>query len=94
MAHVLVRQKVEDFAQWKRAFDVDAIVREDGGSQGGYVFQRTDDPHEVFILLAWDTMDHLRQFIQSSELKERMHRAGVVGSPDVYLLSLVDSPSI
>lgn len=94
MAHILVRQNVEDYTKWKEAFDVDADVRKAGGSQGGQVFQSANDPNEVFILLAWDTMENLRQFAQSDELKERMQRAGVTGPPDISFINLVDSPSV
>jgi heme-degrading monooxygenase HmoA len=93
MAHLLVRQKVEDYATWKAAFDTDAGIRASGGSQGGHIFQNTNDPHEVVILLAWDTMDNLRQFAQADDLQQRMQRAGVVGPPAIVFLDLVDSPS-
>ncbi len=39
MAHILVRQNVEDYTKWKEAFDGDVGFREAGGSQGGYVLQ-------------------------------------------------------
>ncbi len=93
MAHILVRQNVDDYAKWKEAFDGDVGFREPNGSQGGYIFQNAIDPNEVFVLLEWDTMDNLQQFIQSDELKERMQRAGATDSPDIYFLNLVESPS-
>ena len=92
MAHILVRQNVEDYAKWKEAFDGDAGFREPN-SRGGYIFQNASDPNEVFVLLEWDTMDNLQQFAQSDELKERIQRAGVTGPPDIYFLNLVESPS-
>ena len=94
MPHILVRQKVEDYAKWKEAFDGDAGVRQAGGSRGGHVFQSAADPNEVFILLEWDTMDNLKQFAQSDELKERMQQAGVIGPPDINFIDLTDSPSV
>lgn len=64
MAYILVRQKVADFATWKAAFDEDAAVRAPNGSKGGSVFQSASDPNEVFVLLEWDTMGNLQQFVQ------------------------------
>jgi heme-degrading monooxygenase HmoA len=93
MAHVLVRQNVEDYSKWKEAFDEDAGVRQPGGSKGGHVFQSANDPNEVFVLLEWDSMEKIQQFAQSDELKERMQQAGVTGPPDIYFINLVDSPS-
>ena len=94
MAHILVRQHVEDYAKWKEAFDGDAGVREPAGCQGGHVFQSANDRNEVFVLLGWDTMENLQQFAQSDELKDRMQRAGVTGLPDIYFINLADSPSV
>ncbi len=93
MAHILVRQNVEDYTKWKEAFDGDVGFREPNGSRGGYVFQNASDPNEVLVLLEWDTMDNLQQFAQSDELKERMQKAGATGPPDIYFLNLADSPS-
>jgi heme-degrading monooxygenase HmoA len=93
MAHLLVRQSVEDYTKWKEVFDGDVSFRESSGSRGGHVFQSASDPNEVFVLMEWDTMDNLQQFAQSDHLKERMQSAGVTGPPDIYFLDLADSPS-
>ena len=45
MSYILVRQKVEDYAKWKDAFDRGAEDhRRAAGSKGGYVFRDADDP--------------------------------------------------
>lgn len=93
MAYVLVRQKVERFEAWKELFDTDAEVRAPGGSKGGHVFQNALDPNEVFVLLNWDSLGSLQEFLESDALKVRMQRAGVIGAPEVHLLELADSPS-
>ncbi len=87
MAHLLVHQNVEDYAHWKEAFAGDAGVRRAGGSTGWQVFQSANDPNEVLILLEWDTMEKLRQFAQSDELRVRMEKAGMVGPPNIYFLN-------
>ena len=93
MAHILVRSNVEDYAKWKAAFDGDIGFRGSLGSLGGHVLQDASDPNHVVVLLEWDTMENLQQFVQSDELKEKMQEAGVTGAPDVYLLNLADTPS-
>ena len=93
MAHLLVKQNLEDYAKWKELFDGDSGIREASGSKGGQVFQNASDPNEVFVLMEWDSMENLQQFAQSDELKERMQRAGVTGPPTVYFINLTDNPS-
>lgn len=94
MAHLLVRQRVEDFEPWKAAFDADSAFRGPAGSLGGHVFQSADNPNEVFVLMAWDTMENLQQFAQSEKLKARMQQAGVTGPPEIHFLYLADNPSV
>jgi heme-degrading monooxygenase HmoA len=93
MAHILVKQNLEDYAKWKELFDGDSSIREASGSKGGQVFQNASDPNEVFVLLEWDSMENLQKFAQSDELKERMQRSGVTGPPAIYFINLTDSPS-
>jgi len=86
MAHILVRQNVEDYGKWKPAFDAHQSFRSENGSKGGKVFQSANDPNEVFVLLEWENIESLRKFSQSEGLKEAMKEAGVVGMPNVYIL--------
>ena len=39
MAHLLVKQNLEDYAKWKELFDEVSGIREASGSKGGQVFQ-------------------------------------------------------
>ena len=87
MAYILVRHKVQDFADWKPGFDAHATARGASGSKGGLVFRNADDPNEVVILLEWDDLEKARQFAQSDELREKMQEVGVVDQPDVYFLN-------
>jgi heme-degrading monooxygenase HmoA len=93
MAHLLVKQNLEDYAKWKELFDGDSGIREASGSKGAQVFQNVSDPNEVFVIIEWDSMENLQQFAQSDELKERMQRAGHTGPPAVYFVNLTDSTS-
>ncbi len=94
MVYVLVRHKVEDYAKWKPAFDEDADARKAAGSKGGYVFRNIDDPTENVILIEMEDLEKLRPYMQSDELREAMQKSGVIDKPDVYILDLVDRPSV
>ena len=86
MAHILVRQNVEDFAKWQSVFNEHSSMRAGGGSKGGQLFQSADDPNEVFVLLEWDELNNARQFAASDDLRQAMERAGVTGPPDIHFL--------
>lgn len=86
MAHIIIRHRVMDFPEWKRAFDRHDKVRRQAGQTSCQVFYEQEDENHVFILLGWDDMDRAREFIASSDLAEEMRRAGVAEAPDVYFL--------
>ena len=86
MTHVLVRHKVADFTRWKEAFDSHLSVRKRAGETGFRLFQSADDPHELFVLLDWESSDEARKFMTSTELREAMQRAGVQGVPEIHYL--------
>jgi heme-degrading monooxygenase HmoA len=86
MAYILVQQSVEDYEKWKALFDGDGPIRQAGGSKGGIVLRNADDPNHITVLLEWDSLENARAFVSSDELRERMQRAGVTSSPDVYFL--------
>ena len=93
MAHILVHEKVKDFASWKATFDSNAEMRSNAGSTGGLVLQSADDPNEVVILLEWEDLDRAREFAASAGLKEAMERAGVVGDAHIHVLEQAAEPS-
>ena len=93
MPYILVRHKVEDYAQWKAEFDRHAAARREHGCQGGQIFRSADDPNEVVVLLEWEIMEKGRRFTQSESLIKAMWEAGVAEEPDVYFLNEEDRPS-
>jgi heme-degrading monooxygenase HmoA len=86
MIHTMIRQNVKDFDAWKIVFDEHGSERKLSGSKGGHVFRALDDPNNVFVLLEFDDLKKLKEFMSSDSLKEAMKKAGVVGKPDIYLM--------
>jgi heme-degrading monooxygenase HmoA len=86
MTYLLVRHKVEDFAQWKAVFDEHGAARKAGGSQGAQVLRNVNDPSEQVIITEWPDLDHARNFAGSPDLRQAMQRAGVIGMPDIIFL--------
>ena len=94
MPSLLIRHHVADYPAWKAVFDEHEPTRRANGSQGGWLFRDTANPHEVLVLLAWDDLERARLFVDSDDLREAMIRAGVVGQPDIWFLEDVESLTI
>ncbi len=86
MAHLLVRNTVEDYDKWKLSFDKHSAMRKTAGSTGGRLFHSADNPNDVLVLLEWDDVKKAREFAGSAQLREAMEEAGVVGQPEVRFL--------
>jgi len=89
MPYLLVRNKVEDYEQWKPVFDHGA-TRKRSGSKGGWILRNADDPNELVILLQWDSLENAQRFANADDLRDAMQRAGVTDQPDVYFLEEVE----
>lgn len=83
MAISIVRHRVNDYAQWREAFDAFAPIREAGGERSAIVVQEESDPNDVTVIETWPSLEMAKRFIGSSELRSAMDHAGVVGAPVV-----------
>ncbi|MBN2011409.1 hypothetical protein JW960_18905 [candidate division KSB1 bacterium] len=85
MSYVLIRQKVQNYAKWKNAFDESAEKnRRPYGSQGGYIFRDADDPDTVSVLLKWNSAENMQRFLdnmKTDEMQQLLKAAGVLGPP-------------
>lgn len=86
MVHVLVRHKVADYGRWKEVFDSHLNARKRAGEIGCRLFHNADDPHDIVLLLDWESVEEARRFMASAELRDAMQRAGVQGTPDIQFL--------
>lgn len=94
MPYLLVRHRVADYEEWKRAFDGVDEVRREAGSRGGTVFQGTDDPDEVVVLLEWDGEEQAGEFARSKELWRAMGRDAAPDEAVASVLEEADDPAV
>jgi len=92
MVHVVVRHKVADYPKWKQAFDAYLNQRMAAGENGIRVFQSIEDPRDVTLVLDWESLEKAQRFMTSSDLRQTMQSAGVVGDVDVRYV--VDAASV
>jgi heme-degrading monooxygenase HmoA len=87
VAYVLIEHRVGDFETFKKVYLDDAGRRERLGSQGGTVFRVADDQDNVIVLIAWDTIEHARDFAGSLELEQALEwSTSDVSTPRVTVL--------
>jgi quinol monooxygenase YgiN len=82
-AGAIVVHDVADYATWKQVFDQHDAIRKEGGIIGYAVNRRADKPNTVVVYLQAKSLDALKAFASSEDLKATMQRAGVVGAPHV-----------
>ena len=87
MAHVLIRHKVNNYDAWKSAFDEFIDTRRAGGEKSWQIFRLEEDPNNLVLLFEWGSFDTARAFLDSSDLKSTMEKAGVAEAPDIKFLN-------
>lgn len=89
MATLFGRHDVADFARWKAAYDgFDALRRSMSVLSHG-VYQAIDKPNDVTVYHEFPSVEAALAFAGSAELKEAMQRAGVVGTPAIWITNRV-----
>jgi heme-degrading monooxygenase HmoA len=90
MIYLIIRHKVEDFSKWKPKYDAHGAVRKRSGCRSEQLLRASGDPNDLVILFEWDSIENARSFVNSSDLRESMRAAGVIGTPDFQYLEQVE----
>ncbi len=85
MPYIFAKHKVQDYAKWKSAFDGAINMRQAGGEQSYQIFHLWDDANDLVLFFEWDNLDNAKQYFQSTELREAMQQAGVIGQPEIHI---------
>jgi hypothetical protein len=81
VAGVVVTADVEDYASWKKGYDGGAQLRKNLGVIGHAVNRVVGRPNTVVVLHQGETVQALRDFIGSADVKAAMKGSGVQGVP-------------
>lgn len=93
MPYTIVRQRVQDFPRWRRAFDENAEAREEHGSKGGHLFRNPADRADIVLFLAWEDLERAREYLASETVVEERERGRVEAAPEVLYLEELGRPS-
>ncbi len=88
LAGIIVTHPVEDYDKWRAAYDDFDAYRKDNGIVGHAVNQELGKPNQVIVYHQANDIETLRKFVDSTELKETMEKAGVAGPPDIQFVQV------
>ena len=89
MTYMLGRNRLVDFARWKRVFDSHAAAHRAAGLNLVQLWRSLDDPSNVFFLFEVKSIEKARAFIQAPEAAEAGKVAGVVEG-EMHFLEEID----
>ena len=85
MAKVIVQHHVADYDTWLAVFLEHGEVRRSHGATGHSVSRGADDPNAIVIVNDFATLAGARGFATDPSLPGVMARAGVDGTPQVWI---------
>ena len=78
MLHMIVRNRVADFSEWKRIFYSHAEAHREAGLRLIHLWQSIEDENNVYFLFEVADIEKTRAFITAPEGTEAGKIAGVV----------------
>ena len=85
MATLFVRHTVADYKSRRRVFDEFQPTERELGIKSAAVYQASDNPNDVTVTHHFDAADAARKFSEADGLKKAMQKAGVSGSPTIWI---------
>jgi hypothetical protein len=89
MTTVIVTHEVKNYSDWKKVYDEDEENRSKSGMKITGLYQSVDNPNMVTVVGEAPSAEAVNQFMSNPELRATMERGGVLGMPDVKVLSKV-----
>jgi len=87
MVTVIISHECKNYSDWRKVFDADEVNRSKAGFKNTGVFHSVDNPNKITIIGEAPSVEAINGFMANPALKEAMERGGVIGMPDVKLLS-------
>jgi hypothetical protein len=80
MNYMLCRNRVRNFAQWKRVFDGHADAHRKAGLKLVHLWQDEDMPSQVFFLFEIEDIARARAFVTGPDAPESARESGLIES--------------
>jgi quinol monooxygenase YgiN len=80
-----VHHEVNDYAAWRKAYNDFDATRRKMGVTAQAVYRSIDNPNDVTVTHDFRSAEKAKAFTASAELKAAMEKAGVKGTPQIWL---------
>ena len=87
MTTVIISHEVKNYSDWKKVYDADEVNRTKAGFKVTGLYKSVDNPNKLTIVGEAPSAEAVNQFMSNPLLKEAMEKGGVIGMPDVRMLS-------
>jgi quinol monooxygenase YgiN len=84
---VVVTHEVKEYSTWRKGYDADESNRKNAGFKVSGVYADANNPNMVTIIGEFPNAVAVDAFMTSPKLKEAMENAGVIGKPEVKMLT-------
>jgi quinol monooxygenase YgiN len=84
---VIITHEVKEYASWRKVYDADETNRRAAGMKVWGVYADVKNPNMITIIGTFPSAAALEGFVSSPKLKEAMDKGGVMGKPDVKVLT-------
>ena len=91
MTILQIEHKVQNFDDWKKAFDSDPIDRKNSGVKKYRVYRPTDDSEYVIVDLEFDDFIHATKALRALNVLWGNIEGKVIFNPHTRILDLVES---
>jgi len=89
MVTVIISHECKNYSDWRKVFDADEVNRSKAGFKNTAVYHSVDSANNITIIGEAPSVEAINGFMANPELKVAMEKGGVIGMPEVKILSKV-----
>jgi hypothetical protein len=89
MTTVIISHEVKNYSDWKKVYDDDEVNRSKAGLKITGLYHSVDNPNKITLVGEAPSVEAVNQFMSNPELKAEMEKGGVLGMPEVKVLSKI-----
>lgn len=86
---LVIQEKVANFAKWKPQYESNDSMRRSYGLSNYAIGRGFSDSNMVMVFLKMDDVNKAKELTSSQGMKDRMHKAGVIGKPSFKYIDVV-----
>ena len=87
MVDVIITHEVKDFSKWRKGFKGDHSSRPEANVKVRGVYQSVENPNVITVMAEFPSVEAVHGFMKNPVLKTALDRGGVIGHPEVRILS-------